>query len=383
MGRAVSGEPQFPAVGFDAHRAAEQMRARGIHGMLLSSPENVFYTTGYTALPSSGNPILYTLRNRLPFFGYVDAQGEVTLLCWEFSAEGVRFGADRLVGINDFDGAVRALGDLVREHARPGAALAVESTCPQYALDVVCDALGDGCRTTRADEVMDALRLIKSAEELALIRRSTEIIEAAVDELFGAVEIGMSRLDLMQTARSLLVARGATGISHLTFSFGQANPEIAIDEPLGRDALVTLDLGAIYGGYCSDNRRYAYTGRLPDELQRRYETMVSIVDDVGALLVPGATHADIFRRALELHEERGVPPLGRFTHVGHNIGLETEERWLDDAQDAEIRAGMAINIELYSMAESGDQIGDEETYIVSDAGPERVTKLPRVIRTIA
>ena len=43
--------------------------------MLLSSPENVFYTTGYTALPSSGNPILYTLRNRLPYFSHVDSEG--------------------------------------------------------------------------------------------------------------------------------------------------------------------------------------------------------------------------------------------------------------------------------------------------------------------
>ena len=71
-------------------------------------PENVFYTTGYTALPSSGNPILYTLRNRLPFFSYVDPEGEVTLLCWGFSAEGVNFGADRIVGINSFAEAVES-----------------------------------------------------------------------------------------------------------------------------------------------------------------------------------------------------------------------------------------------------------------------------------
>ena len=81
--------------------------------------------------------------------------------------------------------------------------------------------------------------------------------------------------------------------------------------------------------------------------------MVSIVDDVGAMLVPGTTHAEIFERALELHRERGVEQLARFTHTGHNIGLETEERWLADSPDETIEPGMAINIELYTTLETG------------------------------
>ena len=101
----------FPALGFDPQNAAERLREQGAAGMLLTSPENVYYTTGYTCLPSSGNPILYTLRNRLPYFSHVDAEGQVTLLCWGFSAEGVNFGADRIVGFDEFDQAVAAVTD--------------------------------------------------------------------------------------------------------------------------------------------------------------------------------------------------------------------------------------------------------------------------------
>ena len=69
--------------------------------------------------------------------------------------------------------------------------------------------------------------------------------------------------------------------------------------------------------------------------------------------------------------------------MGHNIGLETEEEWLD----APVRAppstpGMAINIELYTLTETGNQIGNEETYFISDSGPERVSVLPREIRVV-
>ena len=73
--------------------------------------------------------------------------------------------------------------------------------------------------------MIERLRLIKTPAELELIRRSTEIIEASVADLYEQIEIGMSRVELMRLARSSLVGRGATGFSHITFSFGEANPE--------------------------------------------------------------------------------------------------------------------------------------------------------------
>ncbi|HYP49081.1 MAG TPA: M24 family metallopeptidase [Thermoleophilaceae bacterium] len=373
------GINDFPAIGFDAGDAAARLGELGVHGMLLASPENVFYTTGYTALPSSGNPILYTLRNRLPYFSYVDREGEVTLVCWGFSAEGVNFGADRIVGINTLAEALEAVGELARSKS-DGTPLGVESTAPRYLGELLREA---SIETVVVDRLIEDMRLIKKPEELELIRRSTAIIEDCVNQLYGVLEVGMSRADLMHRARTMLVEHGASGISHLTFTFGGSNPEIEIAEPLEAGALVTLDLGAIVGGYCSDNRRYAFMGELPEELRETYDTMVSIVDDVGAMLTPGMSHLEIFNRALELHEERGVPPLARFTHTGHNIGLETEERWLADAEDEVVEAGMAINIELYTNTGTHGQVGDEESYVVTDSEPERISVLPRVIREIS
>ena len=146
---------------------------------------------------------------------------------------------------------------------------------------------------------------------------------------------------------------------------------------------MTLDLGAIFGGYCSDNRRYAYTGQVPEAIEQPYRAMVEIVDSVGSLLVPGARYRDIFEAAIELHRKHGVRMLARLTHTGHNIGLETEEEWLDNDPHKEVRAGMAINIELYTHAETGEQIGDEETYLIGADGPERISVLPREIRSVA
>ena len=371
----------FPTYGFEPARLAERLRERGLAAALLTSPENVFYTTGYTTLPSAGNPILYMLRNRLPYYALIDADGKVMLGCWGFSTEGVEFGADEIVRFNDFGGALAGLRELLEAHARRGP-LAVESTCPRFVGDIATAAAGGAEPAACAGEIVARLRLFKSGHERQRLQRSVEIIEQTAAELFDAMYLGMSRLELMQEARTRLMRNGADGISHLTFSFARENPEFAIDEPLEPGSLVTLDLGAIVDGYCSDNRRYAYGGEPPPALLGLYERMVGIVDDVGAALRPGTTYAEASARALECFAASGIDLLARFTHVGHHIGLETEEEWIDDDADRVVEAGMVINIELYTHAETGEQIGDEETYVIEESGPRRISVLPREIRVV-
>ena len=72
---AVDDRLTFLSPGFDRDRAGAALRDHGLDAVLLTSPENVFYASGYTVLPSAGNPILYTLRNRLPYFVIVTAEG--------------------------------------------------------------------------------------------------------------------------------------------------------------------------------------------------------------------------------------------------------------------------------------------------------------------
>ena len=188
---------------------------------------------------------------------------------------------------------------------------------------------------------------------------------------------------MTREAKWRLMKNGAEGISHLTFSFDQANPEFDINETLEPNHLVTLDLGAIYKGYCSDNRRYAFSGTPPEELVETYTKMVEIIDGVGAAMKPGVSYGELWDLALDMFAERRLEPAGVINKTGHNIGLETEERWLNNDRTAFVREGMVINIEMYTQAPSASHIGDEETYIIDKNGSTRVSNLPRVIRQIS
>ncbi|MBU1175732.1 MAG: Xaa-Pro peptidase family protein [Alphaproteobacteria bacterium] len=373
---------QFLSPGYDRARVAAAMQAAGLDAALLTSPENVYYTTGYTTLPSAGNPILHMLRTRLPFFSFVTKDGHVTLFCWDFSTLGMEFGADAVIGFNTYAEALQLLGAFLENNVPPGTRLGLESVCPRFALSIV-DKNAGGATLVDVDPVLDEVRLIKSPAEIAYLKRGVEIIEQTCEELYGLLRIGMGRNELTREAKWRLMKNGAEGISHLTFCFDQANPEFDIDERLDPDHLVTLDLGAIYKGYCSDNRRYAYAGTPPGELIETYGKMVEIIDGVGEAMKPGVSYGELWDLALDLFAERRLEPAGIINKTGHNIGLETEERWLDNDRNAFVREGMVINIEMYTHVTTGSHIGDEETYIIGKNGSTRVSNLPRIIRQIS
>ncbi len=366
--------------GFRKDRLLSQMTARNLDCLLLTSPENVFYVTGYTVLPSSGNPILHTLRNRLPYAVHIDSQGAVSLVCWGFSVEGVSFGVDEIVRINTFRESIEALLRLLSTRQDKKLRVGIESTMP-YAIFSAIQSAYPAIDLVDSDEVMAELRLIKSSSEIEQITQSTRKIEQTVQELYGVLSVGMSRLELIQEAKYRLLKNGADGISHATFAFGRDNPEIALDEKLEKNNLITLDLGGIFNGYSSDTRRYAFTGKVPSSVLAKYETMVQIVDGVGAALVPGATYAQVSRRGIELFEKHGEKSAGRLTHVGHNIGIETEEEWIDETEK-QIRVGMVINIELYTTTDTFGHVGNEETFVIEQSGPRKISTLPRKIKAI-
>jgi Xaa-Pro aminopeptidase len=207
-----------------------------------------------------------------------------------------------------------------------------------------------------------------------LIRKSTQIVDQTVLELAQNLRLGMTRLELIQEAKWRMIKNGADGVDHITAAFGTANPEIALDEVLEPNQIVTLDLGAVYRGYVSDNRRLVYTGNIPAALKELHGKLCWVVDEMGKALVPGKTFSEVHGYAAELYARMGIDPM--YLHVGHSMGLQVEEHWIMSDDPTRVEPGMVLNIELYSSSEEGVMVGDEETFLVTDGGPEKLSILP-------
>jgi Xaa-Pro aminopeptidase len=366
-------EDSFKPVGLERSRLFALMHDRNLDGIFFSSPENVFYTTGYPSLPSSGNPIVYALRNQLPYFSFAGRNERITLLSWGGASMGIDYGADDVRTVFTYPMAVDELAILVQEKLSPGCTVGVESTFPFYALHVLQEhAQPAGIHIV--DDLIHQLRLVKSPAEIERITKSTQIVDQTVMELAHSLRLGMSRLELVQEAKYRLLKNGAHGVDHVTVAFGPANPEVALGEILEENQIVTLDLGAFYDGYASDNRRLVYTGPVPESLGQLHQKLCWVVAEMGKMLRPGKTFGQLYDHAFDLYAHAELDPL--FLHVGHSIGLQVEERWILGDDPTRIEKGMVLNIELYSFSDEAVMIGDEETYVVTEGEPERISKLP-------
>ena len=358
----------------------EQIRARALQGMLLCSPEHVYYTSGLPAVQGSGNPILFALNNQLPSFVYIGADGKLTLLCWIGATLGFTFDADEVRTFFSYESAIDELRDFLQATLHPGDRIAIEQNCPFSLYSVLHSSIDPSHIVAEADDILLPLRLVKTEREIALIRHATSIVEASVADLRGQIQAGMSRLVLINAAKCRMLEHGATGIGHTTIAFGTSNPEIAFDETLEVHKVVTLDLGAVVDGYASDNRRLLYTGPIPDDLRALHSTMCDIVEQVGNALQPGAAFSDIYTQATQLYEARNLPPY--FISAGHSIGLRTEEAEISPDSALTVQAGMVLNIELYTPYSDGSYIGDEETFLVTEDGSTRLTQSDPALQSI-
>jgi Xaa-Pro aminopeptidase len=370
---------KFKPIGFDTQKLVHRMKLNELDGVLLTSPESISYVTGYPCLPSSGNPILFAIRNHYPSFVYISNVGEIFLLAWEYSLLDIELGVDHLIKHVNTDQAIDGLRKLLQNQLGVGKNLGIESTCP-YQISVFIQNWVTLGKLSIVDDIFDTLRLIKKPEELSHLVKSCQIAEETLEGLFPLIAPGLHRSELITAAKEGMIHNGASGIGHCTISFGASNPEVEINEVLEKDRLVIIDLGAMYYGYASDIRRMLYTGLISEKMGQLHTIMCEIVSTIGNALIPGAVVKDLCTLAETLYIRNGLDP--NFTHLGHTIGLQTEEVWCDRKNLIRLEPGMVINVELYTMMSSGENIGDEETYIVTAGESERMNRLPKEIRQV-
>src|ERR1035441_2323387 len=153
---------------------------------VVTSSENVFYLSGYPTLPTSGNPILYSLKNILPYSVVVERSGRRHLVCWGFSLQDVDIDVEDVVTFNSGHEASEVLDALVRQilasgNATPARRIGVESVAPVGLVRrlELLDPKPEVVATL--DSLLGALRRRKSELEIDLLRRSVQIAGAATN----------------------------------------------------------------------------------------------------------------------------------------------------------------------------------------------------------
>ncbi len=356
---------------------------RDLDALLVSSPANVRYLTGYTG--SNGLALIWASGDRGHHLFLTDFRYETQ------AAEEVAGVFARYVAPVDLFAALdERLAAEGATHSGAGPfRLGFEDahlTVSQH--DRLSELLADGYKLLAAGGLVEQLREIKDSEEVSRIKASTQLADAAMAEVLGAglvgrterdvaieLELRMRRLGAEAAGFATIVAAGAHG------ALPHAQPR-AVAIPAG--VLVTIDWGAVLDGYCSDCTRTYATADPTDRQREIYQLVLDAQQQSLSAVRAGPTGQEIDAVARTIIEDAGYGE--HFGHgLGHGVGIEVHEgpRLSRLRADEPLRAGNVVTIEpgVYLPGELGVRI--EDLLLVTESGSEVLTSLPKELTVIA
>ncbi len=231
-----------------------------------------------------------------------------------------------------------------------------------------------GVELVPAEGIVEALRLVKDAGEIARVRRAMALAEEAFTRLLPQVAPGRSERELALELEFTMRRLGADGPSFDFIVASGPRASLPHGQPTGRRLergdLVVFDFGAVFEGYCSDMTRTVVVGT-PDARQQEIHAVVLAAHRAAAAAVrAGVAAGEVDRAAREVIEAAGYGE--QFGHgTGHGLGLEVhEERRLGPDREETLAAGMLVTIEpgIYLPGWGGVRI--EDTVLVTADGCE-------------
>jgi Xaa-Pro aminopeptidase len=177
--------------------------------------------------------------------------------------------------------------------------------------------------------IMDEMRLVKSAEEIELIRRASEIGARGLIEAMKTVRPGLYEYELGAVAEYVFKREGALGGSYFAIVGSGPNSCVlhysAKTRQIQDGDIIVMDYAPDYRYYASDiTRTFPANGRFSDEQRRVYQTCLAAQKAAIAAVKPGASFSDVNAAARKIIDEAGY---GRYWRHGtsHYVGMAVHD----------------------------------------------------------
>lgn len=241
-----------------------------------------------------------------------------------------------------------------------------------------------------------AMRQIKSASEIALIQKSTELSMDAHLEAMRMMRPGLWEYEVAAKMEYVHKAGGCEGEAYAPIvgsGFNSTVLHYATPRKQIKDGeVIVLDVGAQCNGYAADiTRTLPASGKFSPRQREIYEIVLGAQNAVLAALKPGmmmggSGENSLQRIAMEhinAHgKDRNGEPLGKyFIHgLGHHVGLYVH----DPGPARPLEPGMIVTIEpgIY-IPEENLGVRIEDMVLITETGYQLMTaRLPRTVEDV-
>ena len=209
-------------------------------------------------------------------------------------------------------------------------------------------------RFVSATDLLRQLRVIKSEEDIAMMRKAGAVTEAAFTDVLKHLKHGMTELEVVSEVDYQLRKHGSLGPSFTTslYNSGPNHPLLfgqrqeTWKRVLTPPVSILFDFGAALDGYCYDFGRTVFFGEPDDEFKKVWQlVMASQQAGIKAMKAGQATAAQVDAAARQVIEEGGYGE--EFRHrLGHGIGMDVHEPpFLTKTDHTVVQEGMLFTVE--------------------------------------
>ena len=244
-------------------------------------------------------------------------------------------------------------------------------------------AAPDRPKLLAAPAIVQELRVIKDADEIAALQRAVDVGDAAFNAVAERIEPGWTETRIAWEIEKHARENGA---EHLSFpTIVAAGPHGAMPHAMPRDHAVqegdgvVIDMGVIVDGYCSDLTRTITVGKPDPKFLEIYDIVLTAQRTAEELVRTGMTGEEAHMLAHNVIAEAGYGE--NFGHgLGHGVGLLVHEgpRLARTSKD-ELQDGMVATIEpgIYITGWGGVRIEDQ---VVFENGRARImSQAPKLL----
>ncbi len=392
-------KPQVPPHITDSEYAdrrdavAAGMDAAGLDALCVFYPARIAYLTGFHHIPTE-RPIVLVLS----------AKGKATLVVPAVEKEHAEStAASSEVDVYfEYPGAehpmervATVLTDMGAKPKRTGADHDGFVPYWGYRGPLLSDLTGE--RPVDAEMLIESLRRVKSAAEIACIQLSCDWGVRAHRRMQDAIEVGKTEMECyMPCAAETLYdmvhempgwrPRGHNG-SGLTAMFvggrSTAMPHGFVKgHGIQQGDVLVSGAGADIDGYNSELERTMIVGEPSGDQERAFAAMLALQSRAIEVMAPGVTAGEIELATVKLAEELGVQDSLRH-HAGHSIGLEGHEApFLDRGDEAVLEPGMVFTVEPGVYIKELGGFRHSDTVVITESGNRVMTDYPRELRDL-
>jgi Xaa-Pro dipeptidase len=346
-----------------------------LDGLLMFKQESMYWLTGYDTfgycffqclvLRADGDLVLLT---RAPDLRQAEHTSDI---------EDVRIWVDR-----EASNPAAELRDLLAEKGLAGKRLGVEYET--HGLTAAngrrLDAALDGFATTvDASDLIARLRLVKSAAELAYVRRAAELADAALEAAIGETRAGADEGAIL-AAMHAAIFRGGGDYPGNPFIIGSGRDALLCRYKSGRRRLdasdqLTLEFAGVYRQYHACLMRTLLIGE-PNARQRALHAACrEALLACEARLSPGTPMGAVFDAHAAVFDRHGLRA-HRLNACGYSLGTTYAPSWMDwpmffHDNPVEVGTGMVFFLHMIVFdSEAGLAMTLGRTSLVTERGAE-------------